>query len=275
MFFEDPSLSINDVAAVLDKKHIGLRRDDLSRIRQEVRGKVAAGGNNPNSPVLAVSPQTAQRIQPLIRRHGNPPPPPTPMPSVTVKTVQPSEPFNPPRIETPKATDIMNVASTTLAGQDTKQEEVSVHKHATQEERLKWLEDWLLDNVEEASVGKARVAMLKKFGAGYAFGSQKINILLKQALEAAGLKPRLGMRAGKGGGAAQMVASTPERREVVAPVANKVNVTPIRKGSPSMQEAASSIGMLMRAAGIEKVELDGDNIKVTRTQPMEFSFKVT
>jgi hypothetical protein len=143
----------------------------------------------------------------------------------------------------------------------------------TQEERFRWIQDWLLDNVEVASVAKARDAMLKKFGPGYAFGSQTVNTLLKQAQAAAGLKPRLSVAA-KAAAAGRVVNPTaPPTTFTPPPPVN--SVTPIRKGPPTMQEAVRSIVKIMREAGIERVHLVDDQVKVIRAEPQEFSFKVT
>lgn len=278
MFFDDPSQSIDHVASALDRMKRGLPRSELSRIRQEVRMRVSTGGQSPKSPVLAVSSETSRRIQPLIRRHGTPPVAPPPNPSVEVKTVQTTEPFNPPRVVSeptqPSVTDkdIAPSPSEIQAASPALGQEGAIVSKSTQDERFQWLQDWLLNNVEDASVSKARIAMLKKFGQGNAFGSQTVNTLLKAARDAAGLKPRLSVAA-KAAAASRVV--NPTKQLTPPPPAKPSGVTPIRKGPPTMEEAVRNIVGIMRSGGIQRVELVGDEVKVIRAQPQEFAFKVT
>jgi hypothetical protein len=173
LLFDDPDLSIDEVARTLDKARLPLGKDAISRIRLEVRRSIT------NEKPMA-------SIHPFVRRRD----PFQPAVKVTVinATSPAPEPFNPPRwvnstpAATPKPVVRPAQAQTPALPKELNVKPVEDQKAAqpevTTEEKRRWLDDWLLEH-PTATVTKAREALHAKFGS--ALGTTYISETVKVA----------------------------------------------------------------------------------------------
>lgn len=175
LFLNDPFMSINEVARVLDQKGLGMHKHELGRVRREVKERITAAQQG-----QAQTPQLWKA--PYIRRNGKPQYPVEIVPAPIISKPEPEPlPFNPPRIaksapptEESSEPKVVKFPDPTPAKAEEPQRQqvvkvapaVPVKNRAEalkfKEVKKSWLESWLLDH-PEASINKARQAVLGQF----------------------------------------------------------------------------------------------------------------
>ena len=269
LLYENPSLSIDDLARELTSKGVALHKPEISRIRHEVRASIdraktslkaveAHQRSRTSSPTVFVRKAGEAQARPVQPKAPfNPPrlvvaPSPAPEPTAVPSVVtEPSPVSQPPAgaptveitaeiIRPPAEPSTITVNSLLATAPEWVREgrDEKVHRPGpvpglpTLAERKRWLEGWVLEH-PNASVGKARQALREHFG--MTMGTELIAEIVK-----------IGQELHR----AQYPEPEPE---------------PVKKFDPINQIAA--IAQALRDAGIKKIEMVGGHFIIEMLQP--------